>query len=414
MSSKKQNTPKLRFPQFTKFEEWEVKKLNEFSRIIMGASPKSEFYNDCLNGLPFLQGNADIKKRTSAPRIFTSKITRECQVGDILLSVRAPVGTVAKSNHHACIGRGISAIRAKESNSQEFLYQWLWSIEPQWIKISQGGTFDAVNSNDIRKLHICVPKPKEQQKIADCLSSLDELIVVEGEKLVHLKDHKKGLMQKLFPSEGKNIPEYRFPQFKNKPAWEEKKLADVSDIITGSTPSTKEPSNYGENFMFVSPADIGDQRYVFDTKVKLSAVGYSRTRHIKKDSILFVCIGSTIGKIAKNSACCATNQQINSLIPNNDCCGDFLYSLLEFNSIRISAIAGKQAVPIINKSLFSSVLLRFPKMKKNEASGEQQKIAGCLSSLDELITAQSEKVETLKQQKKGLMQQLFPNPDGDA
>ena len=200
--AKGETVPKLRFPEFVQDGDWEEKELGDkdVSKIIMGSSPKSSYYNENKIGLPLLQGNADIKNRLSSPRIFTSQVTKECQVNDILLSVRAPVGTVAKSNHHACIGRGIASIRAIKNNSREFLYQWLLSFEPCWQNISQGGTFDAVNSDDIRKLSIFLPpNPKEQQKIANTLTAVDALITAQSEKIEALKEHKKGLMQGLFP-----------------------------------------------------------------------------------------------------------------------------------------------------------------------------------------------------------------------
>src|SRR5690606_5340154 len=118
--------------------EWEEVKLSEIAQITMGSSPKSDAYNDMGDGLPLLQGNADIKNRKSAPRIYTSQITKECHVDDILFSVRAPVGTVALSNHNACIGRGIAAIKAKKNHSQDYLYQWLLSFELKWERYSQG------------------------------------------------------------------------------------------------------------------------------------------------------------------------------------------------------------------------------------------------------------------------------------
>ena len=120
--------------------EWEREVLSKISDIVMGSSPKSENYNSLETGLPLLQGNADIKNRLSTPRIFTSQITKECLVDDILLSVRAPVGEVSRSVHHACIGRGIAAIRAKENISQNYLYQWLLHFEPKWARYSQGST----------------------------------------------------------------------------------------------------------------------------------------------------------------------------------------------------------------------------------------------------------------------------------
>ncbi|MFN6064002.1 MAG: restriction endonuclease subunit S, partial [Bacteroidota bacterium] len=110
--SKVKIIPELRFPEFEKDGEWRPEKLSIIAEVIMGSSPSSSFYNENRIGLPLLQGNADIKNRLSAPRIYTTEVTKECEIDDILLSVRAPVGTVAKSLHNACIGRGISALRA--------------------------------------------------------------------------------------------------------------------------------------------------------------------------------------------------------------------------------------------------------------------------------------------------------------
>lgn len=177
--------------------EWKTYYLSDLAKIVMGSSPKSDAYNETGLGLPLLQGNADIKKRRSAPRVHTSEITKECKVGDILLSVRAPVGTVAISNHHACIGRGIAAISAKNGFDQDFIYQWLLWFEAMWCSFSQGSTFESVNSNDIKKIKIKSPEYMEQQKIASVLSAADDEKNSLQQKLAHLNQEKKALMQQL-------------------------------------------------------------------------------------------------------------------------------------------------------------------------------------------------------------------------
>jgi type I restriction enzyme S subunit len=199
------------------------------------------------------------------------------------------------------------------------------------------------------------------------------------------------------------IPELRFTEFGNEGKWEVESLGEIAEIVTGSTPSTSEPLYYNGTKLFVSPADINVNRYVSQTKTTLSDIGFSKTRKIKANSVLFVCIGSTIGKVAQNKFECATNQQLNSLIPYDGNSSDFLYSILDFNSTNIASIAGNHAVPLINKTSFSAIKLNFPPTFK-----EQQKIASCLSSLDAIITEQTEKIEQLKLHKKGLMQGLFP------
>lgn len=180
------------------FPEWSTTALSSAALIVMGSSPQSEAYNDEGNGLPLIQGNADIKARKSAPRIYTTQITKECMPSDILLSVRAPVGTVAMSSHHACIGRGISAIRAKKEASQGFLYQWLLAYEPRWKSLSQGSTFEAVNSDDIKSLELAMPHIQEQEKIAKFLSAIDDKLSHTQDQLTAAKQYKQGLLQQMF------------------------------------------------------------------------------------------------------------------------------------------------------------------------------------------------------------------------
>ena len=131
--------------------------------------------------------------------------------------------------------------------------------------------------------------------------------------------------------------------------WEVKRIKDFGPVITGSTPSTLDSENYGGRYMFVSPADLSeDAKYIMTTEKTLSDKGYSQARRIPKGSILFTCIGSTIGKIGIASQDLATNQQINSIVTN----GEYLFYALSFQSNRIKILANEQAVPIINKSDF--------------------------------------------------------------
>lgn len=261
----------------------------------------------------------------------------------------------------------------------------------------------SVKTQHLWAMPIALPRLEEQKEIADGLSSLDDLINAEVKKLGLLKAYKKGLMQKLFPAEGETLPELRFPEFADNDAWVKKPLYEVGEIITGNTPTTTEAENYGGNKMFVSPADISDLRFVTESKTKLTEKGFLLTRIIPANSVLFVCIGS-IGKVAQNMHECATNQQINAVVPFNDNVNDFIYYVLNMYSLKISQLAGKQVIPIINKSQFSSVMVRIPLCRD-----EQQKIADCLSTVDNLIVAQLKKIEALKAHKKGLMQKLFPS-----
>ena len=196
-----------------------------------------------------------------------------------------------------------------------------------------------------------------------------------------------------------HIPQLRFPEFSG--AWEGSTLGDVATITTGSTPSTLNNEYYNGDIAFVSPADIQGNRLVCSTKITITELGLSTVRAIKKKSTLFVCIGSTIGKVAQAGINCATNQQINALTANKSFDNDFIYSLLEFKAPGIKRLAGVQAVPQINKSEFSRFKFTFPLLL------EQQKIAAFLTAVDTKIEQLSKKQALLGKYKKGLMQQIF-------
>lgn len=180
------------------YPDWEEKKLGEVAEVLMGQSPPSDSYNESKDGIPLIQGNADIKNRVTFPKIYTSEPTKLCHTGDVLMTVRAPVGAIAKSEHEACIGRGVCAIRAKNKINSNFLYQFLITYEPQWKNLEQGSTFSAVNGKDIKGMEINMPCLEEQKKIVDFLIDLDTRIQHIDKELVTLKEFKKGLLQGMF------------------------------------------------------------------------------------------------------------------------------------------------------------------------------------------------------------------------
>jgi len=195
------------------------------------------------------------------------------------------------------------------------------------------------------------------------------------------------------------VPKLRFKEFSGE--WEEKKLSDVSTITTGSTPSTVVSEYYGGEKLFVSPVDMQGNRYVKTTKTTLTLKGFEQGRKIPKNSIFFVCIGSTIGKIGQAFKECITNQQINSLTASTKNENDFIFSLLEVKAPKIRLLAGEQAVPQINKSDFSKLSFSFPDKQ------EQKKIASFFSAIDSKINQLTHKKELLKEYKKGIIQKIF-------
>ena len=185
-------TGKKRLQGFT--EEWVEKKLEDICDIIMGQSPSSIYYNIQNVGLPLIQGNADLENRQQIVRYYTSQITKVCEEGDVILSVRAPVGAVGKAIHKSCLGRGVCAIKI----NNDYIYHYLIYIEDDWNSFSKGSTFDSINSDELNKFSLSLPiTVKEQQAIATILSDMDKEISDLEAKRDKYRLIKQGMMQKL-------------------------------------------------------------------------------------------------------------------------------------------------------------------------------------------------------------------------
>jgi len=183
--------------------------------------------------------------------------------------------------------------------------------------------------------------------------------------------------------------------------WKKAPIKNIGNVITGSTPSTSKLEYYSQEYMFVAPGDLGKVKYIKNTQNGLSKTGFQISRRIPKGSILFTCIGSTIGKIGIAGEELTTNQQINSIIPSISSNNEYLYYALVRIAPRIKLLAGVQAVPIVNKSEFASYPIPLPPLP------EQKKIAEILSAWDRAIEQARKLIDARKRLKKGLMQQLF-------
>ena len=184
--------PQLRFKNFT--SPWEQCKLGDVVQITMGQSPDGNTYSDEPSDYILVQGNADLQNGWVFPRVWTTQITKKANAGDLIMSVRAPAGTVGKTAYNIVIGRGIAAIKGNE-----FIYQTLvkMDINNFWKSFSCGSTFESLNSNDIKNAKIKIPIVFEQSKIGNLFSNLDHLITLHQRKLKKYKEIKSALLDKL-------------------------------------------------------------------------------------------------------------------------------------------------------------------------------------------------------------------------
>lgn len=188
-----QTVPEIRLNGFD--GEWETKILSEVTNITMGQSPKSENYTDNPNDYILVQGNADIKDKQVVPRLWTTEVTKMAEIGDIILTVRAPVGDIGKTDYNVVIGRGVAAIKGND-----FIFYTLEKMKKTgfWNRFSTGSTFESISSNDIKEAIIQIPTLKEQQAIGTYFSNLDNLINSYQEKITKLETLKKKLLQDMF------------------------------------------------------------------------------------------------------------------------------------------------------------------------------------------------------------------------
>ena len=197
-------------------------------------------------------------------------------------------------------------------------------------------------------------------------------------------------------------PGYKLTEIGVIPAeWDTRRLRELSTIATGNTPPTHDKFNYGNEFLFVGPGDIGDTKYITRTEKGLSKKGFGISRRFPKDSILFVSIGSTIGKCGIAAFELASNQQINVILPSLKFTVDYLFYALYNDAPRIRAKAGEQAVPIVNKTQFSETVVALP------PPPEQRVIAKALSDVDSIIESLDQLIEKKRNLKQAVMQQLL-------
>lgn len=187
------NVPEIRFKGFT--DAWEQRKLGDIVQITMGQSPDGSTYSDVPSDYILVQGNADLQNGWVCPKVWTSQMTKKADAGDLIMSVRAPAGTMGKTTYNVVIGRGVAAIKGND-----FIYQLLvkMDIDGFWKALSCGSTFESLNSGNIKNAEVLIPDIDEQEKIGQYFTNLDRLITLHQRELEKLKNLKKACLEKMF------------------------------------------------------------------------------------------------------------------------------------------------------------------------------------------------------------------------
>lgn len=416
MNKKKEIVPKLRFPEFIG-DKLKITKLGKISSVVkekagenkytlmsvtsgVGLIPQTEKFGREIAGDSY-KNYIVIRKYDFA---YNKSATKQFPEGYISMLGEYDIAAVPNSIF-TCF-----RITGNESYPPFFDYLWHNNYHGHWLRkyIEVGARAHGALSVDTKHLWsmpLALPDFKEQQKIADCLSSIDELIDAESRKLKALEKYKKGLMQKLFPAEGKTMPEWRFPEFQDCEEWETVKLEKLALYRRGSFPQPYGlPEWYDEKsgMPFIQVFDVDDNmKLKSNTKNKISELAAQQSVFIPKGTLIITIQGS-IGRVAIT--------QYDAYIDRTLLLFEKFFrkidkTFLAYNLQLLFDIEKQKApggiIKTITKQALSEFLTSIPQIE------EQEKIAGCLSEVDTMITEQSNKVEQLKAHKKGLMQGLF-------
>ncbi|MGS5999340.1 restriction endonuclease subunit S [Streptococcus pyogenes] len=388
----KSKQPQYRFDGFE--GEWEEKELGDIVQITMGQSPSSQNYTTNPSDYILVQGNADIKNGYVFPRVWTTQITKQADKGDIILSVRAPVGDVGKTNYHVIIGRGVAAIKGNE-----FIFQILKYLKEigYWKRISTGSTFDSISSSNIKYAKIQIPSLPEQEAIGELFQTVDQLIQLQDQKLATLKEQKQTFLRKMFPAQGQKVPEIRLQGFDGE--WEEKKLGEISRMFSGGTPSVGISEYYNGNIPFIRSSEINsDQTELFITNKGLSN---SSAKIVEKNTLLYALYGATSGEVGLSRISGAINQAILAIIPEKKYSSLFIKNWLykQKSSIIEKFLQGGQGN--LSGSIVKGLELYLPSLPEQEAIGD------FFQTLDQQMSQIEDKLTELKALKQTLLNRLF-------
>ena len=424
--------PKLRFPEFRGAVGWAPEPMGEVYSFKGNNSLSRDKLNYDAGSVKNIH-YGDIHTKFSTHFVITQELVpfineaEECVIRDENLCTEGDMIFADASEDMADIGKaieithlngervvsGLHTILARRTGERialgfgGHLFKSGW-VRTQIQKEAQGTKVLGISPKRLRNVQLPLPNDSaEQQKIADCLSSLDELIAAQARKVDALKTHKKGLMQQLFPREGETQPRLRFPEFRDAGEWALKTLEEIAEIKSGSTPlRANEEFFVGGTIPWVKTTDLNNS-FITETEERLTPKAKVRINPV--GSVLVAMYGgfNQIGRTGCLAVPAATNQAISVLqLDLKKALPEYVLAWLNAKVEDWKRIASSSRK---DPNITGTDVAKFPIALPNIT--EQQRIADCLSDLDTLITAATQERETLKTLKKGLMQQLFPSAE---
>ncbi|MBE9400107.1 restriction endonuclease subunit S [Acinetobacter albensis] len=404
--------PKLRFPEFKNNEEWHSEhlgseKVAKFIKNKVSLDELSlETYISTENLLPDFSGTS-ISTRLPPSGSFT-----EYKEADVLISnIRPYLKKVWQADRTGACSNDVIVIRAGKEIKPDFLNHILKNENfiTYVMKSAKGVKMPRGDVSSIKAYPVTFPKFDEQQKIADFLYSLDNLIILHSQKLHTLKVYKKSLIQQLFPAEGEIVPKLRFPEFSNTKYWENINLDNIAKFVRGPFGGSLKKDIFVKKGYAVYEQQHAIYGNFQNFRYFISGEKFNELKRfeVKPNDLIMSCSG-TMGKfslVPPKAPIGVINQALLKITANSSINVNFLKEIFELplnQEKLLSQAAGGAIKNVVGVDQIKKIVIRIPSLK------EQQKIADLLSNIDELILNQTNKIEILRDHKKGLIQLLFP------
>ncbi len=409
--------PKLRFPEFRGAEVWQSIALKQATTPVTERVGERKLTPVSISaGIGFVPQAAKFGRDISGKQYQLYTLVRD---GDFVFnkgnSLKYPQGCVYQLQGWGQVAAPnvFICFRLKKGYSESFFQQCFEQNQHgKQLKrhITSGARSNGllnISKETFFNVEIPAPSLAEQQKIADCLSSLDELIAAQAQKVEVLKTHKKGLMQQLFPREGETQPRLRFPEFQDAGEWVCDSLGNIFETTSGGTPNRTETAYWNGNIHWITTSLV-DFCVITSAEEFITPQGLknSSAKVLPKGTVLMAMYGQgkTRGQVALLRIDAATNQACAAILPRKGVDPYFVFAYLAGKYEQIREMSNRGGQENLSQGLVREIQFSFP-----SDNAEQSKVTSCLSSLDALVTAETQKLEALKTHKKGLMQQLFPS-----
>jgi type I restriction enzyme S subunit len=392
--------PNLRFKEFN--DDWKLIPIGSKINLLSGYAFKGLSMSENSSGIKLLRGinitEGVIRHNQTIDRYYLEGLNNIkkyiVKENDLVIAmdgskVGKNVALITSSDEGSLLVQRVARLRSDCKTSIQFIFQLINSLRFQNYvdKVNTSSGIPHISAKQINDFQIYFPMLSEQQKIADCLSAVDELISTQAEKIATLKANKKGLMQKLFPQKGEKIPKFRFKEFSDD--WKYKEIGSVFNVTRGNVLSMNDVK---DKWMKTSPYPV------FSSQTKNHGLAGYYSDYLYENSITWTTDGANAGDVNYRTGKFYCTNVCGVLINTDGYANTFTASLINSVSKNYVSYVGN---PKLMNGVMSKIILPFPVI------AEQQKIADCLSAIDELISTQAEKIATLKAHKKGLMQQLF-------